>query len=427
MQPPGAKPGTKSPLMMRCSVNRTHLKPKLGTSLFVAIDLKPTPRPEQNRRNISLAIDSSGSMDGEKMDQARQSALGLIKQLRPTDLISVLSFSDSVDLKLPTAPVGNRAAAEAAVKAISVRGLTAMYEGLEQASKQVGQSARDANTVNRVFLVTDGNPTVGRTDDADFVRLAQTMREMRITLTTIGIGNDYSETLLHKIADAGGGLWHHIRDPKKDLPQIFTEQAVQMASTVVTNPVLKIAIMPGAELADAYTVKPALTRLPRPNVVNGAFSIPLKDLIVGQEQTLVFRIGVSAKPAGATKLMRAAIEDVVQDVNITFTDDAKLTNAEANPYPRMLLSSAEATVLIQKAVQNKEAAALQKAETIMKTIATDPGAMAAARSNPVLSEVVTTMRDAQATVARSGLQMNESAKKDFLHETTVIGKKKPGK
>jgi len=38
---------------------------------------------------------------------------------------------------------------------------------------------------------------------------------------------------------------------------------------------------------------------------------------------------------------------------------------------------------------------------------------------------VTTMRDAQATVARSGLQLSESAKKEFLQATTVIGKKKP--
>src|SRR5207245_412540 len=83
-----------------------------------------------------------------------------------------------------------------------------------------------------------------------------------------------------------------------------------------------------------------------------------------------------------------------------------------------LLSSAEATVLMQRAVQTHEAGALEKAETIMRTIATDAGAAAAVRSNPALNEVVTTMRDAQATVARSGLQLSESAKKDFLQART---------
>jgi len=112
---------------------------------------------------------------------------------------------------------------------------------------------------------------------------------------------------------------------------------------------------------------------------------------------------------------------------VTFTDDSRQWGTETNPYPRTLLSSAEATVLMQRAVQTKEKSALEKAETIMRTLATDAGAAAAARSNPALNDVVTTMRDAQATVARSGLQLSESAKKDFLQATTIIGKKKPRK
>jgi len=117
--------------------------------------------------------------------------------------------------------------------------------------------------------------------------------------------------------------------------------------------------------------------------------------------------------------------EVTQDVDVSFTDDPRLSNAETNPYPRTLLSSAEATVLMQRAVQSRDATALQKAETIMRSMATDAGAATAIRANPTLSDVATTMRDAQATVARSGLQLSEAAKKDFLQATTIIGKKKP--
>jgi len=139
----------------------------------------------------------------------------------------------------------------------------------------------------------------------------------------------------------------------------------------------------------------------------------------------VFRIGVPARPAGKAALLRFSLVEVAQSVEVTFTDDPRLWNDETNPYPRTLLSSAEATVLMQRAVQTKEASALQKAETIMRTLATDAGAATALRANATLNEVVTTMRDAQATVARSGLQLSESAKKEFLQATTVIGKKKP--
>src|SRR3989441_182274 len=335
------RPQKRSPLAMKCTVSRASLKPNLGTSVYVAVDLTPSAASVAGRnRSISLAIDSSGSMDGEKIEQAKAAALGLLKQLRPTDQISIVSFSDTVAVQLPMSRVGNSREVAAAVKAISVSGLTAMYNGLDAT---------------------------------------------------------------------------------------FQEQAAQMAGTVVANPELKVSIMPGSELADAYSVRPVLNRLPRPRLDQGAFTVPLRDLIAGEEQTLVFRMGVPARPAGKATLLRFSLVEVVQDVEVTFTDDSRLWNAETNPYPRTLLSSAEATVLMQRAVQTHEAGALEKAETIMRTIATDAGSAAALRTNPALNEVVTTMRDAQATVARSGLQLSESAKKDFLQATTIIGKKKPRK
>ncbi len=427
VQPP-SKTEKHSPFAMKCTVNRVYLKPNSGTSVFVAIDLTPSLASVAGRnRNIALAIDSSGSMDGEKIEQAREAALGLVRQLRPTDQISIVSFSDAVDLKLPTSKVGNAREAQAAVRAISVRGLTAMYQGLELAAEQARRASKELGIVNRVLLLTDGNPTVGKTDVKDFVTLAQGMRELGITVTAVGIGTDYNESLLAKIAEAGGGMWHHIKEGKQDLSQIFEEQVAQMAGTLVANPELRISLMPGAELGDAYSVKPVLNRLPRPRIDGDAFVIPLKDLVAGQEQSLVFRIGVSGNRAGKATLFRASLVEVVHNIEVAFTEDPKLFNSEANAYPRTLLSSAEATVLIQRAVQTKEAAALQKAQAIMKNIAADAGATAATRANPILSEVATTLRDANATVARSGLQLSESAKKDFLQETTIIGRKKPRK
>src|SRR5439155_1731311 len=127
-----------------------------------------------------------------------------------------------------------------------------------------------AGIVNRVILLTDGNPTVGKTDGREFVSLAQNMREAGITITAIGIGTDYNESLLQKVAESAGGLWHHIDAGKGDLPQVFQDQAAQMAGTVVSNPELKVSIMPGSELADAYSVRPVLNRLPRPKLEVGA-------------------------------------------------------------------------------------------------------------------------------------------------------------
>src|SRR3989475_10652035 len=129
------------------------------------------------------------------------------------------------------------------------------------------------------------------------------------------------------------------------------------------------------------------TTLFRSRFDGAAFTVPLRDLIAGAEQTLVFRIGVPARPAGKATLLRFSLVEVTQGVDVSFTDDQRLWNAETNPYPRTLLSSAEATVLMQRAVQSRDATALQKAETIMRTMATDAGAATAIRANPTLSDV----------------------------------------
>ena len=147
---PENRPQRRSPLAMKCTVNRANLKPNAGTSVYIAVDLTPSAAVIAGRvRSISLAIDSSGSMDGEKMDQAKAAALALIKQLRPTDQISIVSFSDAVTVQLPMTQVGNGREVAAAVKAISVSGLTAMYEGLDSAFNQARQASKEPGTVNR--------------------------------------------------------------------------------------------------------------------------------------------------------------------------------------------------------------------------------------------------------------------------------------
>src|SRR5437879_8990886 len=185
---PQNRPQRRSPLAMKCTVNRANLKPNAGTSVYIAVDLTPSAAVIAGRvRSISLAIDSSGSMDGEKIEQAKAAALGLIKQLRPDDQLAIVSFSDAVTIQLPMTRVGNSREVAAAVKALSVGGLTAMYDGLEAAFRQAREASKVPAAVHRVIPLTDGHPTVGRTDGKDYVNLAQGTREGSIEVTGSGI------------------------------------------------------------------------------------------------------------------------------------------------------------------------------------------------------------------------------------------------
>src|SRR2546428_13764262 len=112
---PQNHPQRRSPLAMKCTVNRANLKPNAGTSVYIAVDLTPSAAGIAGRvRSISLAIDSRGSVDGEKMDQAKAAALALIKQLGPTDEISTVPLSYAVTVHRSMRQFGNGRAAAAA-------------------------------------------------------------------------------------------------------------------------------------------------------------------------------------------------------------------------------------------------------------------------------------------------------------------------
>src|SRR5207247_10014531 len=102
------RPAKRSPFAMQCTVNRAHLKPNSGTSVYVAVDLTPSAAAIAGRnRSISLAIDWRRSMDDEKIDQANAAALGLLQQLRPPAQISIVSFYAPLTVQLPNPRVAH--------------------------------------------------------------------------------------------------------------------------------------------------------------------------------------------------------------------------------------------------------------------------------------------------------------------------------
>lgn len=413
-----------SPLDMRCIINRFHVKGSSGATVFVAFDLTPSQATKiyPKNLNVSLAIDCSSSMIGEKMDDAIDSAVALSRQLNPTDLISLVSFESRTKVELPATKASDPSAIEAAIRRLSAEGSTDMYSGIEISYKETLKNSKSSGTISRLILLTDGEPTEGKTNDRDFVQLAQKIRGDGITVSTLGIGDDYNDSLLTKIAQAGGGLWYHIKDPSKDLPEFLKEQVTEMASTVVMSPELKFWLMPGADLLGIYAVRPMLTQLARPIATRNTYSIPLRDLIAGEQQNLVLRIRIPPRQAGLYRLIRAELQSVAKDVTITYTDDPNLYGVEANPYPRILLTLAEGTLLMRKGVATKDQAAVQQADTILRTVSADPNLDTAVHTNPVVQDVVTVLRDTHATVLKG--KITESDRKQMMQNTTIIGKKR---
>ena len=110
--------------------------------------------------NISLVLDRSGSMDGEPLEYAKRACAYVVDLLEPDDILSVVTFEENADVIMPARRVANKALVKDYINRIYTGNTTNLYEGLLTACTQVA-SVKTANTLNRVLLLTDGEPTAG--------------------------------------------------------------------------------------------------------------------------------------------------------------------------------------------------------------------------------------------------------------------------
>ncbi|MGH7721072.1 MAG: VIT domain-containing protein [Gemmatimonadaceae bacterium] len=181
-------------------------------------------------RDVTLALDVSGSMSGRKMEQARAAGKQLLATLGPSDRFRLIDFSSGVhafrDEPVP-ATRENIRAAEEYLDDLAASGGTNIAGALEEALSTRAESGR----LSLVLFVTDGEPTVGERDpEAIAARAADLRRGRRVF--TFGLGADVNVTLLEQLALQGRGSAHFVR------PQESVERAVGIVASRLTNPVV---------------------------------------------------------------------------------------------------------------------------------------------------------------------------------------------
>ena len=395
------------------------MKANSSSVVFAAIDLLADQSTIIQRRglNICLAIDCSGSMQGIKIEHAKDSAIILARSLSPNDMISIVTFEGKVRVELAPTYASEQVKIESVIRSIKVGAATKLYGGIEKAHELVANNAR-TGAVSRIVVITDGIPT-DKENHRDYEKLCNKIRSEGITVSPIGIGNDYNEELLLKIGDSGGGEWMHVTDPQTQLPNFLREQVTIMSKTIAINPELKLKVLPGAEIVNLYAVKPILTEMQLPERRGDEYSIHLRDVVAEQEQTIALRIRVPSKPGGNFTLMSANIMNSAHDLPIIYSDNPSFYNAEPNPSPRILLFATEGTVLMRKGIGG-DTVALKQAETIIKTIPSDPEATVIL-NRTTQDTLVNLQQIHEQTVMNPNL--SESEKKQALHDTTIIRRK----
>jgi len=183
-------------------------------------------------KEIVFVLDTSGSMLGRKIDQAKEAVRFFLKSLNPGDRFNVVPFSTGPEPFFPlpvVADAENLDKALAKVARIEASGGTNLDEALRTG---LCREPQDSNRVSIVVLLTDGLPTVGVTPTRMILADARKWNERGSRIFVFGVGDDVDTHLLDKLAEESGGTRDYVREKEP------IEEKTSALFAMLSNPVL---------------------------------------------------------------------------------------------------------------------------------------------------------------------------------------------
>lgn len=209
----------------------------------------PNPPRQAGRLplNLSLIIDRSGSMSGDKLEYVKEAAIHALRLLTEADRAAVVIYDDAVELLAPSRGITGDVRDDMIRRIRQVRtgGMTNLSGGWFTGCDQIADFMT-SDYLNRALLLTDGLANVGLTDHEQLVMQAKELRRRGISTTTFGVGNDFNQFLLQGIADGGGGHFYFIDKPNQ-IPNYFQGELGELLATVARELTLDLSLPVGVE------------------------------------------------------------------------------------------------------------------------------------------------------------------------------------
>lgn len=328
----------------------------------------PTARPRARvPMDVSLVIDTSGSMAGPKIDNARRAANLLVDDLADGDIVSVVSFSD--DARTLVEPTVLSAATRATIKTHIARltptGSTNMFDGLGLGEANVAR-APATHAVRRVVMISDGIANVGPSSPQSLGALAERGLRFQAQVTSLGVGTDYDERTLDALAVRSTGRLYHLSEPR-EMASLLQRELELLRSTVATDAFVEVVPAPGVQLLSADGVRTERGE-------GGSLKLPLGALFSGQHREALVRVRIDDPRVAASRAIASVrlhfrdpgegdlprIQEVV--ARATFSDDPTAVAKSENAKTKSIMAVLDASKLELGASQSAGAGQFAEAD-----------------------------------------------------------------
>ncbi len=238
----------------------------------------------ESRLNLTLVLDHSNSMNGTRLEKVKVAANQLIDQLSAQDIISVVTFNDRATVIIPATRAENKPALKARVSMMAASGGTEIFQGLQAGVNQNKQFA-GPRLVNHVILLTDGH-TYG--DQENSFTLAKDAAKEGITISAMGLGHDWNDEFLDKLASSTGGSSAYINSAGA-VVRFLNDHVRNLSNAFAERMQIVVAPDPDVQLELAFKLAPN----PQPLAIDGGM-IPLGSLQVHRPVSVLFQFQIPA-------------------------------------------------------------------------------------------------------------------------------------
>jgi Ca-activated chloride channel family protein len=325
------------------------------TILGVWVDVPSASRRAHAPTDVALVIDTSGSMAGPKIENARAAARDLVEKLTDGDIVSIQTFSDSVEERVAPTVLGpaTRPGILRVIAGLGPTGGTNMFDGLRAAEGRA-LSSPPTYPVRRVVMISDGMANIGPSTPEVLGAVAARGAEEGVQVTAIGVGLDYDEHTLDALAMRSSGRLYHVDDPR-EMPAMIDREVSLLEATAATGAVVEVVPAPGVQILGADGL-----RVDRK--ANGAVEVPIGTMFGGQHREMALRVRVTTVGDGARPLASvrlhfhdpadgnlARVQEVVARYEVT--QDEAVVGAHVSAKTRTILATQEAASMTLAAAQ----------------------------------------------------------------------------